>query len=290
MKKHLILFTGLIAGLAGLTQTNTPQTAQAAGIYHVVKSKAANNATFHWNGSKQAYLWNANLTQKKHHLTNYPKTTWYAAKVLKMTNGTKAGTFYYVTNQSGKTKGYVWKGYLTAGAYANKKAVGSNSNWITKGNPGGAPHPTSAELNDLQGADSDEYDSTVTYYQDLPVIKSFTGTTYNYKLDEAAAGYLGNDYDSVTKHDWGDKLNDMKFIKISTQLTDQQIQKLVDGTPTFKKFVLKDLAKQHVNLSAYKGWQIGMFSLPIYQTELKSAGSNSRLGEYAIALLDPSKD
>lgn len=287
MKKHLILFAGLIVSFAGLALMSIPQIVKAAGVYHTVKSKTANNTTFHWNGSTKAYLWNDNLTQKKHHLTNYPKTTWYAAKVLKMTNGTKTGTFYYVTNQSGKTTGYVWKGYLTAGAYASKKAVGSDSNWITKGNPGGVPHPTSAELNDLQGADPDQYDSTVTYYQDLPVIKSFTGTTYNYKLDEAAAGYLGNDYDSVTRHDWGDKLNDMKFIKISTQLTDQQIQKLADGSPTFKRFVLNDLAKQHINLSAYKGWQIGMFSLPIYQTELKSAGSNSHIGEYAIVLYKP---
>lgn len=139
MKKHLILFAGLIVSFAGLALMSIPQIVKAAGVYHTVKSKTANNTTFHWNGSTKAYLWNDNLTQKKHHLTNYPKTTWYAAKVLKMTNGTKTGTFYYVTNQSGKTTGYVWKGYLTAGAYASKKAVGSDSNWITKGNPGGGP-------------------------------------------------------------------------------------------------------------------------------------------------------
>ncbi|MGP3641510.1 hypothetical protein [Lentilactobacillus hilgardii] len=290
MKKRELLLTVLIAGLAGLV-LGVPQPVKAAGVYRTVKSKAANDMAFHWNGtSTQAYLWNYNLTQKKHHLTNYPKTTWYATRVVKMTNGHKTGIFYYVTNQSKKIGGYVWQGYLTNGAYSgNNNTKSDNTKWVTKDNPGGVPHPTKAELKDLKGTDPDQYSSTITYYQDLPIIKSFTGTTYNHKLDDASAGKLGNNFDSVTRHEWGDKLQDIEFIKFSTQLTNQQIQNLADGSPTFKQFVLDDLVKQHINLSSYKGWQIGMFSNPIYEGELTLPHGDSYIGEYVIALYNPNQ-
>lgn len=295
MKKHLILFVGLLVSFAGLALTSVPQAVKAAGVYHTVKSKSANNISFHWNGSTNAYLWNDNLTQKKHHLTNYPKTTWYAAKVLKMTNGTKTGTFYYVTNQSEKTKGYVWKGYLTRGAYSSNSTVtsnnpnkGANTKWITKGNPSGIPYPTEAELDKLKYATSDEPDFIVTYYQDQPVIKAFTGTTYNDKLDDVAMDEANGQFGSVIKHEWGDKLNDIQYVKLSAQLTNQQMQNLANGSPTFKRFVLNDLTKQHIKPSNYKGWQIDMFSEPIYQKELLiSNGQNPRIGEYVIALYKP---
>ncbi len=300
MKKYLILFASLIASLTSLALTITPQTVKAAGIYHAVQSKSVNNAAFHWNGNTKAYLWNYNLNQKKHHLTNYPKTTWYASKALKMTNGTKTGTFYYVANQSGNTYGYVWKGYLTKGASSsnggnsnqnsNNAATNSNKNWVTKDNPRGIPHPTKGELNALKSTTSgDNFEFTVTYYQDLPVIKSFTGTTYNHKLDGAAAGYLGDDSGPLTNHEWGDKLKDMQYIKISTPLTNQQIQNLLNGSLPFKQFVLNDLAKQHINIANYKGWQIGMFSEPIYPTGSSSSTRNANIGRYAIALYNPNK-
>lgn len=271
MKKGFVLLTNLLLGTTGaVLATRRIQPVKAAGVYHVVESKTANDTAFHWNGtSTKAYLWNYNLTQKKHHLTNYPQTTWYANRVLKMTNGTKTGIFYYVADQSGNTYGYVWRGYLTKGAASgdngssNKTTKNNNTTWTTKANPGGIPHPTKSELNDLKGVGSDEYDSTVTYYQDLPIIRSFTGANYNSKLDDAAEGKLANDFGSVTRHEWGDKLQKIKYLTVFTKLTQQQSQELVDGTLTFKQFVLNDLKKQSVNLTQYKGWQIGMYSNPI---------------------------
>lgn len=251
LKKQLILLTSLIAGLTGLTLATSPQTVKAAGVYHTIKSKTANNIAFHWNGNQKAYLWNYNLTQKKHHLTNYPKTTWYASKVFKMTNGTKTGIFYYVTNKSGSVKGYAWKGYLTKGTYSSNPtntssntSKNANTTWITKDNPGGIPYPNKTELDKLKYATSDELDFIISYYQNLPVIKSFTGTTYNDKLDDIAMDEAHNEFGTVIKREWGDKLNDIQYLKLSTQLTDQQMQNLANGTPTFKQFVLNDLAKQ----------------------------------------------
>ncbi len=296
MKKYLILFAGLIASLTGLALTIIPQTVKAAGVYHAAQSKSVNNVAFHWNGNTKAYLWNYNLTQKKHHLTNYPKTTWYASKVLKMTNGTKTGTFYYVTNKSGNVKGYAWKGYLTKSTYSsNPTNTGSNTSksantkWITKDNPGGIPYPSKAELDKLKYATSDEPNFIVTYYQDLPVIKAFTGTTYNDKLDDVAMDEANNKFGSAIKREWGDKLNNIRYLKLSAQLTNQQMQNLANGTPTFKQFVLNDLTKQHINISDYKGWQIGMFSQPIYQKELLSSDGAPYIGKYVIALYNPNK-
>ncbi|MEE8825065.1 hypothetical protein LASUN_06240 [Lentilactobacillus sunkii] len=298
MKKQLILLTGLMTALTGLSLATSPQSVKAAGVYHAIKSKTANNTAFHWKGNKKAYLWNYNLTQKKHHLTNYPKTTWYASRVLKMTNGTKTGIFYYVANQSGNSYGYVWKGYLAKGAISDNGAQsnssntanGSNKNWITKDNPWGVPHPTKVELNDLKNSTSgDEYNSTITYYQDLPIINSFNGATYNSKLDDAAADYLGNNSSPLTKHEWGDKLKDIQYIKFSTQPTAQQIKNITGGALTFKQFVLNDLTKQRINLSDYEGWQIGMFSLPIYQKGSSPSNDNTHTGQYVIALYNPNK-
>jgi hypothetical protein len=289
LKKKSLLLTVLAAGLTGLVLTSTPQPIKAAGVYRTVKSQTANNTAFHWNGtSTEAYLWSYNLTQKKHHLTNYPKTTWYANRVLKMTNGTKTGIFYYVTNQSGNTYGYVWQGYLTKGSASesssrNETTTNSNTNWTTKDNPDGIPHPTKEELNNLKGADDDQYDSTVTYYQDLPIMRSFTGTSYNRKLNDAAQGKLDNDFGSVTRHEWGDKLQQIKYLTVSTRPTQQQIQELVDGKLTFENFVLSDLKKQGIGLNQYKGWQIGMYSNPIYKKNNFLSGN----GIYIIALLAP---
>ncbi|GAA3185826.1 hypothetical protein [Lentilactobacillus kefiri] len=282
MKKQLILLTGLIAGFTGLTLATSPQSVKAAGVYHTVKSKTANNTAFHWNGSTKAYLWNYNLTQKKHHLTNYPKTTWYASRVLKMTNGTKTGIFYYVSNKSGSVKGYAWKGYLTRGAYSSNSAANNNNtdkstttNWVTTDNPGGIPHPTKKELSALKSSysdpyEEDAYDLGVTYYQDLPIIKDFMGTIYNSKLNS-------------TKPDGS---SNTKYIKVSVKPTDQQIQDLANGSLTFKQFVLADLNKQHIDLSAYKSWQINMSSTPIYQKANKQY-AYPKFGDYTITLLAP---
>jgi hypothetical protein len=100
---------------------------------------------------------------------------------------------------------------------------------------------------------------------------------------------LLNNFGSVVKREWGDKLKDIQYLKLSTQLTNQQMQNLANGSPTFKQFVLNDLTKQHVNLSDYKGWQIGMFSRPIYQKELLSSDGDPYIGQYVIALYNPNK-
>ncbi len=290
MKIRTTILTLLVtAGVFGGGYALAPAT-YAAGVYHVVTSKAVSNVPYHWNGtSTRAYLWNSNLTTKQHHLTNYPKTTWYATKVLKMTNGHKTGIFYYVNSAAGKTSGYVWKGYLVKGAYsASVTATGKTESGISKDNPGGIPNASRAELTDLKGwaVGDDYYDSSVTYYQDLPVIKSFTGTTKSKDLSVAALDALHHNFDPTILQNWKNKLGKITYIKFSVHPSQQQVQDLTNGKLTFSKFVLNDLKKQQINLDQYKGWQIGMGSTPIYK---KAVNFYSTFGTYAIALLSPQK-
>lgn len=286
--KTLIVPFLTTASFLGGSYLLTPST-HAAGVYHVVTSKAVANVPYHWNGtSTKAYLWNSNLTVKQHHLTNYPKTTWYATKVLKMTNGHKTGIFYYVNNASGKTHGYVWKGYLVKGAYSADATTGKTSNNVSKNNPGGVPHASQAELKDLRGwpVGEDYYDSSVTYYQDLPVIKSFTGTKESKKLDGIADTKLDNILGSEFQNESIDVSQNIKYIKLLTTPTQHQIQEFVSGKLIFSDFVLNDLKKQKINLNDYKGWQIGMNSTPIYK---EAFNYYKTFGTYLIALLPPQK-
>ncbi|EHO47581.1 hypothetical protein [Lentilactobacillus kisonensis] len=197
MNKSLYILAATL-GLAGCAiSLPTSAPAHAQGVYHVIQSKAVNNVAYNWNNTSQkAYLWNAHLTRKLHHLTNYPHTTWYATKAFKMTNGQKTGLFYYVKNSTGNVKGYVWQGYLSKSGTST--TTGNNTANVTKGNPGGIPFATKDELIDLSEIDEDDddyYDSAVTSYQDTPVMKQFEGTTRNTKLDDAAAGQLGHGFD-----------------------------------------------------------------------------------------------
>ncbi len=230
----------------------------AAGVYHVVTSKAVSNVPYHWNGtSTKAYLWNSNLTTKQHHLTNYPKTTWYATKKLKMTNWHKTGIFYYVTNGNGTISGTVWRDYLSSG--------------IPKGSNG---VPTNI--------DTEDYEASLTKKQDKPLYKLFPGTSSTDALFEEAQDYAGGSgYSQVTKNELGNKLKDVKHITLSTQPTSEQQQALLNGTLSFTNFVSKDLKSQGITPKQYEGWQIGIYSSPIYK------GDQSEIGKYVISLLPP---
>lgn len=57
------------------------------------------------------------FSSKTHYLKNYASTTWEATKKLyeKKSNGSTY-LYYYVTNKSGTVSGWIWHGYLKAGA------------------------------------------------------------------------------------------------------------------------------------------------------------------------------
>lgn len=119
MKKWVKICAGAFALTLGATAGTglTIQTANASAAYRTVKTKTYYGADYHAKSkTKSAYMWNSNHTKKLHNLKNYPKTTWYLQKSVKLTNGKSTGIYYYVQNQNRTVSGYVWRGYLTKGA------------------------------------------------------------------------------------------------------------------------------------------------------------------------------
>ncbi|WP_268912844.1 hypothetical protein [Lentilactobacillus sp. SPB1-3] len=108
-----ILATGLLATGLGLVAQQS--TAHASG-YAWTKTKNYNNVPMHAKNTGTAYMWNWNHTKKIHNLKNYPNTTWYLSKSVKMVKGNKSGIYYQITSGNGKISGYVHRNYLVKSA------------------------------------------------------------------------------------------------------------------------------------------------------------------------------
>ncbi|MCY9807422.1 C40 family peptidase [Lentilactobacillus senioris] len=73
--------------------------------------KSATGWTYNIDTSSQTFNWGG----RTHYLKNYPNTTWYVTKSMKVTTAKNTtGTFYYVTNGKNTVSGWVWSGYLKA--------------------------------------------------------------------------------------------------------------------------------------------------------------------------------
>jgi hypothetical protein len=134
MKKMII--RGLALGTLALGVGVTTQQVSASAAYRTVKthSYAGTTPAYHAkSATKSVYMWNGTLTKKLHNLKNYPKTTWYVQKSVKLTNGKKTGIFYYVENASNSVRGYVWRGYLTKGSLKTTTGT-TNSTTATSNN------------------------------------------------------------------------------------------------------------------------------------------------------------
>lgn len=83
--------------------------------YRWNKVKYYNHIPFHVKSNSTVYMWNWNHTKRLHNLKNYPRTTWYLSKSVKMSNGKKVGIYYQVTNGKKTVSGFVHRNYLTAG-------------------------------------------------------------------------------------------------------------------------------------------------------------------------------
>lgn len=62
---------------------------------------------------------NIDFGSKVHYLKNYPNTTWEVTRKMYVKKNLKNYLYYYITNKSGTTHGWIWHDYLTPGvAYA----------------------------------------------------------------------------------------------------------------------------------------------------------------------------
>ncbi|MGF7437731.1 hypothetical protein [Lentilactobacillus senioris] len=219
MNKKAIGFimTGLMAVGVGMA-AQQPQ-AHAAG-YKWVKTKNYKNIPWHNKSNKTAYMYNWNHTKKLHNLKNYPHTTWYVSKSIKMVKGNKSGVFYKVTSGNKKVSGYVYRGYLVKGKYQVK---------------------TVAEPS----------------YKDT-ILDTFKGTIYDKGTSDflADGAGQGNLEDPRTPEQKANTIT----IRNTTTLDDYnpEIHKLRTHQITFKQFLDNDLKKQDVNPNNYSGYNIAI--------------------------------
>lgn len=278
MKTTKILINYLITtgALLGLTTFFNPPTTHAAGTYHALAVKRVNQVPIHWSGENvSAYLWNYHLNHKIQRVSALGNITLYANKVLKMTNGKKTGIFYYVTNDKGTVKGYVWRGYMVKGELDPG----------TMPNTGGIPNADSDELENVEGlkVGSDRYNEEVAYNQDASISNQFKAGIGNNIMHIGAQLHR---IDPTNAKLGTAPYSHFKFISNSTKPTAEQRHELVTGKLSFYKFVKADLEKQGINLDQYQHWYIGADSTPIYKAASKTKYYPT-FGDYTIALLSP---
>ncbi|KRK48397.1 hypothetical protein FC96_GL001499 [Secundilactobacillus kimchicus JCM 15530] len=106
---------GAAIGIAGFA--TQPETGHAAYYYWTKTKNYSPAKPYHQKAQKTtAYLWSAHHQYRVHNMKNYPGHTWKVSKSVKM----RGAIYYRVSTQYGaKTvSGYVWRGYVTAGAFA----------------------------------------------------------------------------------------------------------------------------------------------------------------------------
>ena len=60
-------------------------------------------------------MWNWNHTKKLHNLRNYPRTTWYVQRSVKLRHNGRNSIYWQAQNASGRVTGYVWRQYFAPG-------------------------------------------------------------------------------------------------------------------------------------------------------------------------------
>lgn len=132
MKKLFWLMIGLIIG-SGIYASSP---AVASSSYKLVNIKYDNQKTPKHNGplyyaknpKHSAAVWNLNHSKIRHHLKNYPNTTWFRNAVAIFEHNGKKSVYYHVSqvvagNKPVKAIGYVWHGYLKQGHNPNFQSI-----------------------------------------------------------------------------------------------------------------------------------------------------------------------
>ncbi|KRK47359.1 hypothetical protein FC96_GL002478 [Secundilactobacillus kimchicus JCM 15530] len=133
-KSHLFILIAVTLGIGLASFASFSTTASAA--YKTVKSKTYSPAKPYHQAviGGSALMWNARHTAYSHNMQNYPTTTWYVTKSVKMVHGKSSTIFWRVRNQQNTVTGYVARGYFTKGINPNSVATG-NDHWQSEISP-----------------------------------------------------------------------------------------------------------------------------------------------------------
>lgn len=215
--------------ITGIGLTVQQQDVHAAG-YTWVKTKNYNKKPYHAKSvNKNAYVWNANLTKKQHNLKNYPRTTWYVSKSIKMVKGNRSGIFYKVTSDSGKASGYVWRGYVTKGYIDKSTSINATA--------AGRAETKKIILNILGAKSVNPSMQKIANYVDSLIttdtyeeFKSQLPDNEKDKLVMAASGYLGENIDDLNSG----KVTYTQYLKKNIGVTLSEYGLTIDDVQGYK--------------------------------------------------------
>lgn len=288
--KKIVGALALVAGIGigtGMTTVNQP-TAHAA-YYSWTKTKTyATPVAFHQkNRGATAYMWDGHHTRKVHNLKNYPRTTWYLSKSVKM----RGSIYYRVASGNGKTTGFIWRGYLTKGVnpYAGS-TVTTGTSTMTSGATGNSTTNTNGLS--IKTAALDEVRTNAVakeqQAQDQQILALFPDAIPNDTLTLVANKLATID---VEEPDDGRQESDDAYQPLSAnQIANRKLilasgsieyeNELLAGKITFSEYVKKDLARSGIDPDDYKGWSIGAGSFAKSDT-----GQFTGYGQFAILLI-----
>ncbi|MFC6254153.1 hypothetical protein ACFP1H_06090 [Secundilactobacillus hailunensis] len=236
----MALTVGLVVGGVGLT-TTLPAAGKTATAWKTVSTKTYNDVAYYSKKSGNVYMWNTSHTKKIHNLKNYPRTTWYVYKRVKLQLGKKTGYYYKATNNNGQARGLIYRSYLTKGD--NPKDAFAHSSIVKFYGSGLAGIKSVREAARLQADILALFPGAIlnTSYSkdaqnDLNAGVSKTATYSKLNKNSAAVGIF-------TPYNWTSTSSKTDYTKLVSAALDAQ------GYTTSKR-------------AKYKGYQIGIYATP----------------------------
>lgn len=249
MKKKLLL-GGLAVALLGTGAAISPSNSvEAKAAARIIQSVSCDPVAYHAKSRQSAYLWNRRHTTEVHNLRNFPRTTWYAQKVVVMQFGRQYLTYLKVTSGNGKESGYVWRGYLSKGEYSSANPANSTRNAKVIARDDFGQTMTTADIDD-----------TLNHQ----LVGLFPGTINDAKTQQVADRYyldltsgimdlFGEDVESF----YPGTVKVRRFV-----VSDENITSSKTNFLTFEKRVLGQALPDHSKFCDYAGYHIGAYAFP----------------------------
>lgn len=242
MKKAIVaLSVGVVLGGVGFAMGPVKSHAETVAWKVTKTKKYTSEPAYHAKTTGTIYMWNSNHTKKLHNLKNYPKTTWYLSKSVKLQLGKKTGIYYDIANNTGKVRGLVYRSYLKKGD--NPKDAFANSAEVKSYGGGMAAIKSVREAATLQA----------------DILALFPGTILNETYSAAARNDLNA---GINNADGYSKTNqNAKAVGIFSPYNWTSTSSKTDYT----KLITSALEAQGYTAAKrakYKGYQIGIYATP----------------------------
>ncbi|WP_288528977.1 hypothetical protein [uncultured Secundilactobacillus sp.] len=257
---HLLKTLAITAALIGGGLVVNQTTAQAKGFTWLkTKDYSANPPLYTAKTAGQSVtMWNAKHTKKLHNLKNYPTTQWSVTQSVKMYNpkktwGNKTGIYYKLTTQTGKYYGYVHRNFVKRVNTGTGNSNAQSSNTVAQQNK------TILSL----------FPGTINSADFLKTMESGYDEQFGSQFSRQQIYFLKNNQVSIGPYD---------------VLENPLVQQVLAKKITYKQYILKNLQKQNIDPTKYKGWLIGVSS---FDTSKQFIDETTGAGDFTILLMKP---